>query len=50
MSKKFIDKNKAVIIKLSHRDQDDPNYNKSKKDELVYEIISYPTDEKLTES
>lgn len=36
MSKKFIDKSKAVCIRLSHRDQNDPNLNSNKKDEIVY--------------
>ena len=38
-NKKFIDKNKAVVIKLSHRAPDDPNFIQKNKDEIVYEIV-----------
>ena len=38
-NKKFIDKNKAVVIKLSHRAPDDPNFKQKNKDEIVYEIV-----------
>ena len=36
-----------VTYKLIHRDQDDPNFDPNKKNDLVYQLVSYSKDDGL---